>query len=160
MSQQSVAANMPSRFFLSKFLQKNGKIIVDIVCALFIFLFLYTGTSKFLDFKGFTADMNNQPFPNWMTPYLVWSLPTIEIAISIGLMLNKTRRAALYSAMILMILFTVYTGAVLLHFFPYVPCSCGGVIKLLSWNQHLLFDMFFVILAIIGIVSHKGKRNC
>ena len=132
------------------------KIILEVIASLLVLLFLYTGVSKFLDFNTFIGEMNNQPFPNGLTPYLVWSLPSIEILLAIGLIFERTRLPALYGSLGLMGLFTIYTALVLFRFFPYVPCSCGGVIKDLTWPQHLVFNLFFVAITFIGI---KIKRR-
>ena len=51
------------------------KIIIEIISSLLILLFLYASISKWLAFKLFIGEMNNQPFPNWITPFLVWSIP-------------------------------------------------------------------------------------
>jgi hypothetical protein len=132
------------------------RIIVEIIASLLVLLFLYTSVSKFLEFQTFIGEMNNQPFPNWMTPYLVWTLPSLEILLSLGLIFERTRMAALYGSLGLMTLFTIYTALVLFRFFPYVPCSCGGVIKNLTWPQHLFFNLFFVTISFVGI---KLKRR-
>jgi putative oxidoreductase len=58
-----------------------------------------------------------------------------------------------------MLLFSVYSALVLMKFFEYVPCTCGGVIKNLSWTQNLFFDLFFVALAIAGIVLIKKQSK-
>jgi cytochrome b561 len=101
--------------------------------------------------------MNNQPFPNWMTPYLVWSIPFIEVLIAIALIFEKSRLPALYASMALMLMFTIYSVAILLHAFKYVPCSCGGVIRKLTWPQHLVFYLFFVVISITGIILKKQE---
>jgi hypothetical protein len=54
-----------------------------------------------------------------------------------------------------MLAFTVYTVAILLHAFKYIPCSCGGVIRKLTWPQHLFFNLFFVGISILGIMLKK-----
>ncbi|MNN77242.1 hypothetical protein D3C81_1936910 [compost metagenome] len=108
-----------------------------------------------MDFKGFTFDLNNQPFPNSLTPILRWLVPLTEIGIVLGLIFEKTRLLALYASLILMSLFTIYTALVLFHVFEYVPCSCGGVIKHLSWPQHLIFNLFFVVITYLAIWSFK-----
>ena len=131
------------------------KIIIEIISSLLILLFLYASVSKWLAFKTFIGDMNNQPFPNWMTPYLVWGIPVIEVLIAVGLMFEKTRVPALYASLVLMMAFTIYTVAVLSHAFKYVPCSCGGVIKKLTWPQHLFFNLFFVGISLLGIWLKK-----
>lgn len=136
---------------------RNKKLIIEIVVLLLVILFLYTGVSKFVDFKGFTYDLNNQPFPNSFTPILKWVLPLSEIVIAGALLFEKTRLIGLYASLVLMSLFTIYTALVLLHVFEYVPCSCGGVIKYLSWPQHLIFNIFFVVItyAAISLNGHK-----
>jgi hypothetical protein len=131
------------------------KIIIEIISSLLILLFLYASVSKWLAFKTFIGDMNNQPFPNWMTPYLVIIIPVLEVLIAIGLIFEKTRVPALYASFVLMMAFTIYTVAVLSHAFKYVPCSCGGVIKKLTWPQHLFFNLFFVAISLLGIWLKK-----
>jgi putative oxidoreductase len=131
------------------------KIIIEIISSLLILLFLYASLSKWLAFKLFIGEMNNQPFPNWITPFLVWSIPFIEVLIAVGLIFEKTRVPALYASLFLMLTFTVYTVAILLHAFKYIPCSCGGVIRKLTWPQHLFFNLFFVGISILGIMLKK-----
>ena len=131
------------------------KIIIEIISSLLILLFLYASVSKWLAFKLFIGEMNNQPFPNWITPVLVWSIPFIEVFIAVGLIFEKTRVPALYASLFLMLAFTVYTVAILLHAFKYIPCSCGGVIRKLTWPQHLFFNLFFVGISILGIMLKK-----
>jgi hypothetical protein len=135
------------------------KIIVEISCSLLIALFLYASVSKWLDFKGFVGDMNNQPFPNFFTPFLVWGIPILEVIIAIALIFEKTRTAGLYASLILMIAFTIYTAMVLMNFFKYVPCSCGGVIKKLTWTQHLFFNLFFVGISLLSIWLRRRAGN-
>lgn len=134
------------------------KTIVDIICVLLVFLFVYASVSKLSDISGFSNDMNNQPFPDYIKPVLLWVVPGSELLIATFLIFNKTRITGLYGSLILMTLFTLYTTVVLLHFFPYVPCSCGGVIKNLSWKQHLAFNLFFVLITIIAIFHYPLKN--
>jgi len=133
------------------------KIIIEIISSLLILLFLYASVSKWLAFKVFIGEMNNQPFPNWMTPFLVWSIPFIEVIIAIGLIFERTRIPALYASLVLMSAFTIYTIVILLHAFKYIPCSCGGVIRKLTWPQHLFFNLFFVGISLLGIVLKKRE---
>ncbi|MEO6134160.1 MAG: MauE/DoxX family redox-associated membrane protein [Ginsengibacter sp.] len=131
-----------------------------IITGLLIFLFVYASISKLADINTFKADLYNQPFPAFAKPLLIWVIPAIELLISALLIFDSTRLVGLYASLGLMIAFTFYTAIVLMHFFNYVPCSCGGIIKALSWPQHLVFNLFFVLIATIGIVkyplSHKN----
>jgi len=122
-------------------------------------LFLYASASKFLDFDRHVHDMYNQPLPHFMRPFLVWGVPFLEIAISIALIFEQSRMFGLYAALVLMGLFTLYTSTVLLHFFRYVPCSCGGVIRKLNWSQHMVFNLFFVGLALTGIILQRKRSK-
>ena len=133
------------------------KIIIEIISSLLILLFLYASVSKWLSFKTFIGEMNNQPFPNWMTPFLVWSIPFIEVLIAVGLIFEKTRVQSLYASFFLMLAFTIYTVVILLHAFKYIPCSCGGVIRKLTWPQHLFFNLFFVGISLLGIILKKRE---
>jgi len=122
-------------------------------------LFLYASISKFLDFQRFTGEMNNQPLPKSWTPFLVWTVPSLEIAISVALIFERTRMVGFITSLALMTLFTVYAAAILLHFFAYVPCSCGGVIRKLTWPQHLVFNLFFVGLSVMGIILQRRSSS-
>lgn len=133
------------------------QVLIECIAALLIMLFLYASLSKFLDFETFRGEMNNQPLPNSWTPILVWFIPCSEIAICLALMIERTRLLGFYASLCLMGLFTIYTGIILFHFFSYVPCSCGGVIKRLTWNQHLIFNLFFVALSICGVILQRKK---
>ena len=133
------------------------KIIIEIISSLLILLFLYASVSKWLAFKLFIDEMNNQPFPNWITPWIVWIIPFLEVIIAAALIFEKTRLPALYTSLFLMLVFTIYAAAVLLHAFKYIPCSCGGVIRKLTWPQHLFFNLFFVGISLAGIILKKRE---
>lgn len=135
--------------------------ILEIICSLIILLFLYTSVSKIMDFSGFIHDMHNQPFPEVVKPLLVYTIPPIEIGIALALLFERTKRIGLWASLILMSLFTLYTLTVLLHFFDRVPCSCGGVIRRLTWAQHMFLNLFFVIISLIGlyILNHPSSRQ-
>jgi phage shock protein PspC (stress-responsive transcriptional regulator) len=40
-----------------------------------------------------------------------------------------------------------------------LPCSCGGVLQQLSWKQHLIFNLFFLLLAVVGIVLESNPKK-
>jgi uncharacterized membrane protein YphA (DoxX/SURF4 family) len=129
-------------------------IALKIICTLLVFLFVYASVSKFANWTTFVGDMNNQPFPAFVKPILVWAVPLAELAIVTLLIFDTTRLLGLYASLLLMVAFTFYTGVVLMHFFKYIPCSCGGIIKDLSWQQHLVFNLFFVVISLIGILKY------
>ena len=129
--------------------------IVFLVCLLLILLFSYTATSKWIDFQTFTVEMHNQPLPRWLSNLLIVLLPVLEIGIVVMILVERTRTIGLLSSLGLMFFFTGYTALVLLGVFHWVPCSCGGIIKQLSWKQQLVFNLFFDGLIILAIIRQE-----
>lgn len=99
--------------------------------------------------------MRNQPFSRTVNDFLAYALPVAEIIVVILLVVNTTRLLGLYLSLLLLTLFTGYILAVLLDFFGQIPCSCGGIIELLGWKEHLLFNIFFLLISIAAIRLHK-----
>lgn len=135
------------------------QVLIECISALLIMLFLYASLSKFLDFTTFTGEMNNQPLPNSWTPFLVWFIPCSEILMCIALLFERTRLWGFYASLGFMSLFTIYSIFIILNFFGRIPCSCGGVIKRLTWRQHIVLNLFFVALSIAGIILQRKKSS-
>ncbi|THU40811.1 hypothetical protein FAM09_01480 [Niastella caeni] len=157
MKNVALSGESSKRNNITQFVIEKRNTIINLITYLLILLFLYTSTSKLLDFNKFINEINIQPFPNWVKPYLIYTLIPIEIIISISLIFDKTRKTGLWAALILMILFTVYSSLVLFRFFDRIPCSCGGVIENLTWTQHLFFNLFFVGISCFGIILSKKE---
>ncbi|MFC0514618.1 MauE/DoxX family redox-associated membrane protein [Mucilaginibacter angelicae] len=134
-------------------------LIFDFITALLVLLFLYTGLSKLLDFKTFELSMRFQHLPDWITYPLIYILPPAELAVAALLISGKSRIPGLYAFLALMISFTLYVGAVLLHMFPKSPCACGGVIKSLGWGEHFLLNLLFTGLAAIALRHYRSQRH-
>ena len=137
---------------------KSRNLVIEIICTLLILLFVYTASSKLVDLPKSYHEMDNQPFQNWMTPYLLWGISLSELTVAGMLLFNKTKKAGLWGSLILMTLFTGYITAILLRFFDRVPCSCGGVVRKLGWYNHLYFNLFFMLISIIGLLLLRKKR--
>lgn len=130
--------------------------IIEIICALFIVLFVYAGGSKIIEFDEFRTNLGQSPILTILADWLVWAVPGIEFIIAFGLAFHKTRLLALYGSYTLMLMFTLYIITIMNYSF-FVPCSCGGVLATMGWGEHLVFNIFFVLLAIVGIVLMKWK---
>ena len=135
--------------------------IVQTACLLFIVLFAYAGLTKLLEGHMFYDNIRNSPVLGGkaIASLASWAIPLSELAVALLLIWKKTRLMGLYGAAVLMLLFTGYTLAIV-FFAPYRPCSCGGVISLLSWEQHLLLNLVLLLLALLAIFfSPKHKNN-
>jgi hypothetical protein len=53
--------------------------------------------------------------------------------------------------------FTGYIGFMLLSNIE-LPCSCGGVISSLSWKNHLVFNILFLLLASVGYYLSRPRQ--
>jgi uncharacterized membrane protein YphA (DoxX/SURF4 family) len=131
-------------------------IIVEAIAILYIILFLYTGISKWLDYYIFIETVGTTPLFRPIAGQIAIILPATEILISIFLFIRRTRQAALYASLVLMILFTGYI-IYILNINEKIPCSCGGILQEMSWKQHLIFNGLFILLAITGIWLSKKE---
>ena len=113
---------------------------------LLILLFTYTGISKLSGHEQFAAQLSLQPQISAVALLLSWLLPIAELLTVLFLLFERTQLIGLLSATFLMTVFTLYVGAMLL-FQPSLPCRCGGVIALMTWKQHLIFNFIFTCIS-------------
>lgn len=129
---------------------KIKSIITDAACILAAGLFLYAALSKLHDYPAFKVQLGKSPFITGLAALLAWMLPTVEIIVSIALMITPVRPAALYASLFLLTLFTSYLAAMLM-FSYYIPCSCGGVLSGLTWKEHIVFNGVFMVINLIAV---------
>jgi uncharacterized membrane protein YphA (DoxX/SURF4 family) len=144
------------KVFSSAWLSKTT--IVEAISFLFIILFLYTGISKLMEYSVFKEQIAENPILQPFASYIAWSLPLTEFLVSLMLIIPRWRLKGLYASLALMIAFTVYIGAIMI-FNKELPCSCGGIISLLSWDGHLIFNSIFILLAYIGVRLERQIRR-
>jgi hypothetical protein len=74
---------------------------------------------------------------------------------------DRFRVLALFAAFALMVMFTAYIF-IILNFSDFIPCSCGGVLEKLSWTQHLIFNLVFIVLAGVAVFfvpTYSAKKT-
>ncbi|AYN03594.1 MauE/DoxX family redox-associated membrane protein [Flavobacterium sp. 140616W15] len=133
-------------------------IIIEIICLLYVLLFVYAAVSKLLDFENFQVQLGQSPL---LSSYAVWVsylVPVIELLIVILLIIPKFRITGLYASLSLMTMFSVYI-IIILNFSSFVPCSCGGILEKMTWKIHLVFNLFFVVLAFLALLFQKHYRT-
>jgi len=118
--------------------------------ALFILLFVYTAVSKLVDPISFRIVLSKSPWIHDQASLLVWLIPVFELMVSLLLLIPALRLAGFIGSLVLMLAFTGYITAMILYA-PHLPCGCGGIIRQLSWRQHLVVNSFFIVLAIVAI---------
>lgn len=56
-----------------------------------------------------------------------------------------------------MTMFTTYIY-VILNYSSFTPCSCGGVLEKMSWTEHLLFNIVFILLSGLAIIVQSNTK--
>lgn len=145
--------------FSKKELKINSAVrTADIISAIILLLFFYTAITKLIGNETFLFSLKRSPILSAHAGFIAIALPVAELLISILLFIPLTRLKGLFAATFALIIFTAYLVYIVLYS-PNVPCSCGGVIKTLSWPQHIFFNLFFIVLSITGISLYQKVKN-
>ncbi|MFT3823277.1 MAG: hypothetical protein QM731_05120 [Chitinophagaceae bacterium] len=129
--------------------------ITEIIASLLVILFIYTGINKWMDYDTFVFQLGRSPFVQQLARPIAWVLPAGELLIALALIWKPTRLLGFYTSFFIMTMFTGYIYA-MLHYSYYLPCSCGGILASMSWNQHLVFNAIFTLLSLLGILLQSG----
>lgn len=129
--------------------------LTDICGFLLILLFTYAAVSKLYEHAAFIKQLAAFPVLKDFPVVFAWFVPMTEIVVVALLFVPAWQKKGLYGAAILLGVFTLFL--VLMKFFArQLPCSCGGIISALNWNQHIGFNIFFLAVAIAGLkLMHK-----
>jgi putative oxidoreductase len=131
----------------------------EIIPGMLILMWSYAAASKLLDFETSRSQMLNQVFPHFIGNILVWAVPLAELITAGLLLFIKTRTAGFYVSLILLLQFTIYISLLMLNVFGRIPCSCGGILEKMSWGQHLVFNLVFILLTLIALVFTSKERR-
>ncbi len=134
------------------------KTIVNIISTLLVILWTYAAISKLLDYKTFVFQLGRSPYITGMANTVAWLLPLGELSVTALLIMKPARLIGLYASFFLMLLFTGYIY-IMLHYSYYVPCSCGGILSHMSWDQHFIFNTCFTLLALLAIVLYRKEED-
>jgi len=124
---------------------------------MYVVMLTYAATSKLLDFENFRIQLGQSPLVSAFASWIPITLPASEFIIAILLLVPKFRFIGLFAAYTLMTMFTAYIY-IILNYSAFIPCSCGGILEKMTWNQHLVFNSCFMILAGIAILLMTRKR--
>src|SRR5690606_20281136 len=131
---------------------------------------------------GFHSTLLRQPFPNGWADVLFWLLPLLELLAavliawprktsgratrtarasrSIPRLADHPLRLGFALSTFLMLAFTLFILFGVLGWYDKRPCGCGSVISGLSWEQHLWFNLAFLILSAVGLrLVRRGKSD-
>lgn len=131
----------------------------SILAVILILLWVYTAGTKLTHFDKFKSELFNQVFSRGFASVLLYLIPTAELIAGLLLLKSPLRLAGFTLSFLLMALFTGYVGLILLGYYDRVPCSCAGIIQNMGWSAHLIFNILFMAIAIVGIIiTYKNRR--
>jgi uncharacterized membrane protein YphA (DoxX/SURF4 family) len=130
-----------------------------LLCA----LLLYAAYNKWSIYRSFVYQLTTSPvvqlFPSKSQSNMAYILsilvPSIEITIPVLFLFKRSRQFAFYCSFFLMLFFTLYVYVIPHFFSDHMPCSCGGIISQLTWQQHFYFNLAFLLLAAAGTISFE-----
>ncbi|MCW3464017.1 MauE/DoxX family redox-associated membrane protein [Chitinophaga nivalis] len=131
---------------------------IEAIIALLLILWIYTGLSKIIHYDKFSFETARSPFLHQLAPFIAVTLPAGELIIAALLIYKRTRVVGLYVSLFLMTLFTGYVY-IMLHYAYDLPCSCGGIIELLTWEQHLVVNFLITLLTAFAILFTTLNPN-
>lgn len=137
---------------MKNFLYKTG-------ISLLIILWIYAAGSKLMEYNSFKHQLSLQHFPSNTAETLAWLLPSIEILIAGLLTATNTIKYGLFASASLLIIFTIYIALIITDIYDKAPCSCGGVLSMLSWKSHLIFNISFLSINAWTIYTFYQKRK-
>lgn len=132
--------------------------ITIFIATLLAILFFYAAMSKITNYDQSKSEMLNQIFPSKLAIILTWLIPTLEIIITFLLLYRPFFRVGFLSSTILLGIFSFYIAVVMTGVFGRIPCSCGGILKNMSYGTHLLFNLVFLNLGMLGIRLNNHKN--
>ena len=132
-------------------------IILEIITLLMLSLFFYAAISKIMDNTLFKEQLAGSPILKPVAGMIAWLLPAIELAVVILLIVPHWRLKGLYTSFGLLVIFTIYILAMMATS-DRLPCSCGGLLELLSWKAHIVFNSAFMGLAFEGVMLERKRK--
>lgn len=142
----------------TKAMRSIQTIFVKTVSYFFVLLFIYASVSKLLDFENFQVQLAQSPLISAYAEPISYAVIISELIIVAFLLVPTLRAIGLYLSFGIMVSFTLYIYLIL-NYSDFVPCSCGGILEKMSWNQHLIFNIVCVFLSAAAIFLQQSRIN-
>lgn len=123
----------------------------NLAAPVLIILWAYTGFDKILRFTESKNAFHNQTFPPGLADLLSYSIPGVELLLSLLLLFSVTRWWGCLGSTLLLTVFITYIGLIWVGAFPRVPCNCAGIIDSMGWAAHFWLNLGLIGVAVFGI---------
>lgn len=126
-------------------------------------LLTYTATKKLMDYESHLAHIRDiELISHGLAVWAARAVIAVEYGLAIVLLvpLNRVEIWGWKAVVLLMAVYCYYIYHVL-HYAPFVPCSCHGIDKRLTWGQQFDINLGLAALAllILGLYYRKWIRQ-
>lgn len=136
----------------------KGEQVINSIAALFLLLFAYTAINKYMGIDAFKHVLKDYPIIGKAATVIAGTVLISELVVVAALFFPATRLFGLYGSLGLMTVFTIYLFY-MLGFTTSRVCTCGGMLGIMTWPQHLVFNICCIVLAVTGIWLNKKRRR-
>lgn len=98
--------------------------------------------------------LHTRPIPHTVTSTVGQRKP-----VGSGEVSSSITRLGLWLSTILIFAFTLFILFGVLGWYDKRPCGCGSVISGLTWEQHLWFNITFLLLSAVGLWLTRDKKH-
>lgn len=137
-------------------MKKFSAIMTITVSYFFVLLFIYASISKVLDFENFQSQIALSPLLSSFAASISYGVIISEMIIVVLLIFPKSRIYGLYASLGLMSAFTIYIYLIL-NYSDFIPCSCGGILEKMTWDQHIIFNIISTLILILTVYFSQAK---
>jgi hypothetical protein len=130
----------------------------ELISGILIVLFAYAAIMKMADMEQFKFSLRHIPLIKPGADMIAWMLPLTELFIVLLLFFERTRVWGLKASLIVLTAFTLFLAYMIL-FVRELPCSCGGLISSMNWQQHVVFNLFFVAINLFGLIKARQRSK-
>ncbi|MCA5004059.1 MauE/DoxX family redox-associated membrane protein [Sphingobacterium bovistauri] len=136
------------------------KNIYHTTIVLLLLLWIPVTLDKIINFNNFQSGILRQPLPRYLTFFVISFLPIIETVTITLLLIDRLRLLGLFLSSILMAIFTSYVALAVIGTWEKLPCGCGSVISGLNWTEHLMFNIAYLVISLVGLtLGIKIKKD-
>jgi uncharacterized membrane protein len=133
--------------------------IRDLLAGSLALIFGASSIMKFRDLEMFEGSVANyQLLPVPLEKPLAYLLPILEFSCAAGLMISKTRAAAAFGLLMLLLVFTAAIGINLMRGRTDIDCGCFGPVLRQSLSGWLLLRNFFLMIFAAAILLPENGR--
>ncbi|WP_187248587.1 MauE/DoxX family redox-associated membrane protein, partial [Mesonia sp. K4-1] len=132
-----------------------------ILISILVLLFTYIGINQLIFRDDFELNLLNSsllPIPEMWVSLLSWFIPLLELLAVFLLLWVRSQYIGIYLAIFLLLMYTCYNLGIL-YIAPYIPCSCGGMLGFLSWQQQLWVSLGGLMIAILTFYFNKTVKK-